>query len=180
MGHPSPDWAKAPAPMRPLRKLRVFLASSAELRADRDEFDRYFREQNDSLINEGVYLTIVRWENFLDAMSDTRLQDEYNKAICECDVFLSLFFTKTGKFTEEEFDVAHAQFQKTGRPLMYTYFKNASVDIDSLPREDFNSLRDFQKKLGERGHFYTRYGNMQDLKLQFRGQIEKILEKLKE
>ena len=54
----------------------------------------------------------MRWENFLDAMSETRLQNEYNKAVRDCDVFVSLFFTKTGKFTEEEFDVAHQQFKE--------------------------------------------------------------------
>jgi internalin A len=43
-------------------------------------------------------------------MSETRLQDECNKAIRDCDIFVSLFLTKTGKFTEEEFDVSHQQF----------------------------------------------------------------------
>ena len=174
-----PEWAKTATPVRSLQKMRVFLASSAELREERDEFDRYLREKNDELIDEGVYLTVVRWENFLDAMSERRLQDEYNEKIRECDVFVSLFFTKTGKFTEEEFEVAHAQFKKTGRPLIYTYFKKATVDIDSLPQEDFNSLRDFQKKLQDRGHFYTRYPNIEDLKLRFRDQIPKIRERLR-
>ena len=174
-----PEWAKTATPVRSLQKMRVFLASSAELREERDEFDRYLREKNDELIDEGVYLTVVRWENFLDAMSERRLQDEYNEKIRECDVFVSLFFTKTGKFTEEEFEVAHAQFKKTGRPLIYTYFKKATVDIDSLPQEDFNSLRDFQKKLQDRGHFYTRYPNIEDLKLKFRDQIPKIRERLR-
>ncbi len=73
-------------------------------------------------------MKIVRWENFLDAMSETRLQDEYNKAIRECDIFVSLFFTKTGKFTDEEFDVAHRQFKDTKKPLIYTFFKKAAVD----------------------------------------------------
>ncbi len=60
---------------------------------------------NDRLRKEGLYLQIVRWENFLDAMSETRLQDEYQE-VRECDIFVSLFMTKTGTFTEEEFDVA--------------------------------------------------------------------------
>ena len=42
-------------------------------------------------------------ENFLDAMSENGLQEEYNRKVRECDVFVSLFKTKTGKFTEEEF-----------------------------------------------------------------------------
>jgi hypothetical protein len=68
-------------PETELRKIRVFLASSAELRADRDEFDLYFQHQNDQFEKKGFRLNIVRWEYFLDAMSETRLQDEYNKAV---------------------------------------------------------------------------------------------------
>ena len=120
-----PGWANEAPPATPDRTIRIFLASSAELREDRDAFDLYFRQQNDQLRKEGFYLEIVRWENFLDAMSETRLQDEYNKAIRACDVFVCLFFTKTGKFTEEEFDVAHRQFKESGKPRIYTFFKNA-------------------------------------------------------
>ncbi len=99
----------------------------------------------------------MRWENFLDAMSKTRLQDEYNKAICECDIFVSLFFTKTGKYTEEEFDVAFREFKKKDRPRIFTFFKDAPVNIGSLRQEDLNSLRAFQAKLKELGHFTTVY-----------------------
>ena len=38
--------------------MRVSLASSSELREDRDEFDLYFCQQNDSLVNHGTYLTV--------------------------------------------------------------------------------------------------------------------------
>ncbi|ACF11461.1 conserved hypothetical protein [Chlorobaculum parvum NCIB 8327] len=97
------------------------------MREDRDAFDLYFRQQNDRLRKVGLYLEIVRWENFLDAMSSTRMQNEYNEAIRNCDLFVSLFKTKTGKYTEEEFDVAHQTFKDTGKPLIYTWFKDAYV-----------------------------------------------------
>jgi hypothetical protein len=171
-----PRWAKEETPVASPRKIRIFLASSSELREDRDEFDRYFRQQNDRLIEKGLYLEIVLWENFRDAMSETRLQDEYNKAVRACDIFVSLFFTKTGKFTEEEFDTAHQQFQETGKPLIYTFFKKDRVEIDTLREEDLSSLRAFQKKLAEHGHFYTRYENIEHLKRQFRDQLDKMLE----
>ena len=173
-----PVWANEAAPEQSLRKVRIFLASSSELWRDRDEFERYFREQNDSLVDHGVYLAIVRWENSLDAMSETRLQDEYNKALRECDVFVSLCFTKTGKFTEEEFDVAHGQFVTTKRPLIYTYFKDSAIMIGSARKEDLNSLWAFQEKLNKLGHHYTRYNNIDDLKVQFSRQVDKILDKL--
>jgi len=99
-----PGWAKEesrlkapPEPEKVERTIKIFLASSSELRADRDEFDLYFRQQNDTLRKQGIYLQIVRWENFLDAMSETRLQDEYNKEIRACDLFVSLFFYQDWK-----------------------------------------------------------------------------------
>ena len=61
------------APRQTRRTIRIFLASSSELRDDRDAFDLYFRQRNDFLLEGGTYLQIVRWENFLDAMSATRL-----------------------------------------------------------------------------------------------------------
>lgn len=157
-----------------VKTIRIFLASSSELREDRDAFDLYFRQQNDRLLKEGLYLKIVRWENFLDAMSVTRLQAEYNQAIRNCDVFVSLFKTKTGKYTEEEFDVAHHTFQETGKPLIYTYFQKATVSTNASNRDDLMSLWDFQKKLGELGHFYTEYESVGGLQNHFRDQLDKL------
>lgn len=171
---PAPRWTNkeiAPAPAT----IRIFLASSEELRGDRDAFDLYFRQLNDRLRTEGFYLEIVRWENFLDAMSETRLQDEYNKALAACDLFVSLFFTKTGKFTEEEFDVAHRQFRAAGKPTIYTFFKNAEIRTGNAPENDLQSLWAFKKKLRQLGHFYTMYDNIEHLKRQFRDQLDRLI-----
>jgi len=156
------------------KTVRIFLASSSELREDRDSFDLYFRQQNDRLLKEGIYLKIVRWENFLDAMSNIRKQDDYNEKIRECDLFVSLFKTKTGKFTEEEFDVAHQTFKDTGKPLIYTWFKQASVSTTQSCRDDLLSLWNFQKKLGDLGHYHTEYESVADLQKQFRDQLDKL------
>ena len=171
-----PGWANEMPVVTAHRTIRIFLASSSELREDRDAFDLYFRQQNDQLRKKGFYLEIVRWENFLDAMSETRLQDEYNKAICECDIFVSLFFTKTGKFTEEEFTVAHRQFKNNRRPLIYTFFKNADIKTGTARKEDLSSLWAFQEKLDKLGHFRTGYDNIEHLKRQFGDQLDKILD----
>lgn len=160
----------------PIKTITIFLASSEELREDRDAFDLYFRQQNDRLCQQGVYWKIVRWENFLDAMSDTRLQDEYNRKVESCDIFVSLFKTKTGSYTEEEFDVAHRAFKKQGTPRIYTFFQDAQVSTVSGTRNDLQSLWKFQDKLSELGHFWTRYKNTEDLHLRFRGQLDKLLD----
>jgi hypothetical protein len=154
------------------RVIEIFLASSEELSKDRNDFELYFRQRNDHLRKNGLYLKIIRWENFLDAMSETRLQDEYNKAVRSCDIFVCLFFTKTGKFTEEEFDTAHRQFELTRKPLIYTFFKKGQIDIDFAQEADLESLKAFKKKLKELNHYYTSYESIEHLNLQFRDQLD--------
>jgi internalin A len=171
-----PDWATAPAQpaeaptARELIELTIFLASSNELKEDRDAFELYFRQQNDRLRRQGMYLTIVRWENFLDAMSDTRLQDDYNRRVRTCDIFITLFKTKAGKFTGEEFDVAFDQFRKTGKSKIYTYFREGTVSLSQARRDDLTSLWDFKDKLTELGHFFTPYESAEHLKRHFKDQ----------
>jgi internalin A len=109
-------------------------------------------------------------------MSETRLQDEYNQAIHECDVFVSLFFTKTGKYTEEEFTTAYDHFMSTGRPFIYTYFKNAPISIGAAREHDLNSLWRFKDRLGELGHFPTEYDNIDQLQGKFIEQIDEMLD----
>jgi Ran GTPase-activating protein (RanGAP) involved in mRNA processing and transport/signal recognition particle receptor subunit beta len=168
-----PNWGRAVQPST-VKTIKIFLASSEELRKDRDDFDLYFRQQNDLLHKRGLYLEIVRWENFLDAMSETRLQDEYNKAVRNADIFVSLFMTKTGKYTEEEFDVALQAFKDTGKPIIYTFFKEAQVTTDAKGLAALTTLVKFQEKLQSLGHFYTKYKSPEHLRQLFRDQLDKL------
>lgn len=157
-----------------MKIIKIFLASSSELREDRDQFDLYIRQQNDALIHKGIYLRIVRWEKFLDAMSSTGLQDEYNKEVRDCDIFVSLFFTKTGKYTEIEFNTAHQQFLSTKKPIIYTFFKNADIKSGDVS-DEFFTLISFKKKLSKLKHFHTQYNEIEHLKRQFKDQLEMLL-----
>lgn len=172
--HVPDEWSSRTDVSR-LRKVKIFLASSEELRAERDEFDLYFRQRNDQFVEQGYYLEVVRWENFLDAMSETRLQDEYNAAVKTSDIFVSLFATKTGRFTEEEFDVAHESFIATKRPFIYTFFKATQINTAQAVESDLQSLWEFKRKLRALGHFLTEFSNVEELKLRFRDQLELLL-----
>ena len=101
---------------------------------------------------------------------------QIGKVVAGLDVFVGLFYTKTGNFTEEEFDTAHRAFKATGRPRIYTYFKTPSgKSLDARP-EDIQSLSTFQQKLAALGHFWTGYEDIEHLKRQFRDQLDKLLE----
>jgi hypothetical protein len=133
---------------------KIFLASSSELKEDRAEFQIFISRKNNDLVKKDVFLKVILWEDFLDAMSQTRLQDEYNKAIRDSDIFVMLFSTKVGQYTEEEFETAFGQFKVTKKPLIYTYFKDAATRTGDLDREDLKSLWAFQDKLKGLGHFW--------------------------
>ncbi|MEP0265587.1 COR domain-containing protein [Dokdonia sp.] len=157
------------------KRIKIFLASSYELKDEREQFEIFIHRENQLLYKKGVFIELIVWENFIDKMSQTRLQDEYNNAIKHCDIFVSLFFTKVGKFTLEEFETAFGQFQETGKPFVYTYFKNADIKSEDINEENMQSLFNFKKKLGDLGHFRTVFKNREDLQLQFKRQLEKIL-----
>ena len=171
-----PSTAAAASGSQALRTIQIFLASSSELIEDRDAIELHLLRMNDdNLGQQGLKLQIVRWENFLDAMSQTRLQDEYNEKAKSCDIFLSLYKTKTGKFTEEEFTAAYAAFRAKRKPIVYTYFKNVPIETASIT-EEINTLLAFKKRLSGLGHYPTHYKNIDDLKLQFQQQLHKLIE----
>ncbi|MDP3589674.1 MAG: COR domain-containing protein, partial [Methylobacter sp.] len=155
-------------------KKKIFLASSSELKVDREQFEIFINRKNKVLIDKGIFLELVLWEDFLDAMSATRLQDEYNKAVRECDIFLMLFCTKVGKYTGEEFSSAFGQFEVSKKPFIFTYFKESAISTTDLNRDDVQSLFQFKDKLNSLGHFPTIYKSVEDLQLKFTQQLDKL------
>ncbi len=82
-----------------MNKVKLFLASSSELENDRKEFEIFIGRKNISWHDKGIFLELVMWENFIDAVTKDGLQQEYNKAIRRSDLFVMLFCTKVGPYT---------------------------------------------------------------------------------
>ena len=72
-------------------------------------------------------------------MSETRLQDEYNKAMRACDIFVSLFFTKTGSSPRKS-SILRTASSRNRKPLIYTFFKNAEIQDRQHAGGRLNSL----------------------------------------
>jgi hypothetical protein len=151
--------------------ITIFLASSAELEADRREFEILIGRSD----SNKYQLKLVIWEDFLDVMARTRLQDKYNEKIRSCDIFVLLFFTKVGRYTDEEFTIAHTQFLETGRPRLFIFIKEEPVRLTDLDKEDVLSFYHFREKLEQLGHWPSKYKNIEDLKFQFITQLDKLL-----
>jgi len=158
-----------------MNKKKIFLASSSELQEDRKNFEVFINRKNKDWYDKGVFIELIVWEDFLDAVSQTRLQDEYSKAIKDCDIFIMLFFTKVGQYTEEEFETAFGQFKSTNKPFIFTYFKDAEINTSSADQTGLMSLSAFKEKLKKLGHFCTKYKSVEDLNLKFSQQLEKLV-----
>lgn len=89
---------------------------------------------------------------------------------------MSLFKTKTGKHNEEEFDMARQAFPADCTPLIHAYFMRGNIPNDKRHRKDLNSRWDFQDKLSELGHCHTEYSSIENLQLQLRRQLEKLMD----
>ncbi|GGH18001.1 hypothetical protein [Mucilaginibacter phyllosphaerae] len=119
-----------------------------------------------------IFLEVVGYENFPNAISNTGLQAEYNKALCACDMAVFLVFSKVGTFTNQEFDAAMAAFKNKQSPQIWTYFKNEALYPESIREEDIRSLFAFKKKLKDLMHYRTAYNNIDHLKYQFKVELD--------
>ena len=101
---------------KPMKTIKIFLASSEELENDRMAFGNLVRRLDKIYEKRGIHIELFEWEDCDAAFNGVRKQDEYNGHIKESDLFLALFHTKAGKFTLEEFDVATEEFRLHASP----------------------------------------------------------------
>ena len=70
-----------------------------------------------------ILLTSNNASDFFSRLNYLKLAQAHDKQLI-CDIFISLFFTKTGKYTKEEFNVAYGQFLKTKKSNWQIYSNN--------------------------------------------------------
>lgn len=144
------------------------MASSAELRKDRDLFGDFVSHLNNHYRRRGLFLQLDKWEYFdkTKAFDNHRTQDEYNKHVCNCDAFVCLFHTKAGEFTQEEFKLASDECCSRGLPL-FIYFRRLTL-WDKIKGVS-ESLDEFKKTCieSELQYFWGEYETNDKLHLDF-------------
>ena len=159
----------------PMQTINIFLASSSELKAERDAFRLYVGSQNDiHQESKNTLLRIVHWENYIDAVALKGKQAEYNESIETCHMVVCLFHRKAGQYTVEEFETALDLFRKNGRPLIYTYFKGDARELEEAAETDEEAagLLRFRSRLEGIKHYYNQFSETSDLLLHFRTQLD--------
>ncbi len=146
-----------------MRKIiKVFLASSiVEFANERLAIENFIRNVSDKFEEQyDVKIQPLLCENFDDAYSKVRKQEEYNEKIRGSELCFFIFFTKAGEYTREEFEVARKRFEETGKPKIYTYFK---VIKDEKAEQ---SIYDFMEELDKTlGHYYGTFEHIDTVKL---------------
>jgi hypothetical protein len=155
---------------RPIRTLRLFLASSSELEAERRAFEIFISRENKVLRKKHFHIEMLIWEDADDSLAKEGLQQRYNEMAAAADIFVALFWTKAGKYTQEEFTAALKNFMTSDKPVIYTYFKT-SVSGET-------QLTEFLQELRALKHYPTLFTDTGDLKYKFKGQLETLLPRL--
>lgn len=150
-----------------MRTIRIFLASSSELKADRLAFEIEINRKNKLLAEKEIFLHLDIWEDLSTKMSPSRSQDEYNKQIGAADIFVLLAWNKVGKYTEEEFDFAYSLFKSKKKPAIFTWFKEP-------PKAAEPSLQAFKDKLSGLEYFPAFYKDAADLWVQFNKELDRL------
>lgn len=154
------------------KTINLFLASSNELKEDRERIEIEIRRKNDLLQSQNIYISLKIWENESSHISQTRKQDDYNVVIKDSDLFVLLAYTKVGMYTKEEFEIAYNAYMDKHRPKkIFTYFKDYNA-----PEK---SLTDFKEYL-EQGlkHFPESYKDVNQLWNHLNKEIDRYIKEI--
>ncbi|MGL4943698.1 MAG: tetratricopeptide repeat protein [Thermoguttaceae bacterium] len=154
-----------------MKTIRVFLASSEELKSDRNEFSDLVLQLNDLFERRQIQIKLKRWEHLDASMGTSHKQEEYNNVIRECEMAMVLFWTKFGDYTKDEFETAYNELKAGRNPQkIYVFFK------DAVPEEMHEELKNFRGSFDTAyGHFYGKFSNVDTMRLQFLLQLELYL-----
>jgi hypothetical protein len=122
-------------------EIKVFLASSSELDIERAHVGDLFNDINSVLMDTNVRVRLLKWESFDPGFKGNRKQSEYDEQVKKADIFIALFRTVFGKFTEEETKIAaisHEQEKKPGE--LYCFIQDNIQERQFTPEKIKESL----------------------------------------
>jgi hypothetical protein len=150
-----------------MKKITIFLASSNELKPEREQFELAVYRKCKTWFEKGIFLHLDIWEDGPTAMSIAGTQNAYNDLVKRADIFVMLVWNKLGIYSAEEFETAFGQFISTQKPFIFTYFKTPTIDAEG-------SLHQFKEKLGQLKHFHSDFTDYNDLWNQLNKELDRL------
>ncbi len=147
-----------------MKKIKVFLASSDELRTERLELNEMIKNLNINVyLKKGVDINLFDWETHDNQYRTIAKQEEYNENVRNCDLFIGIFWTKAGRFTVEEFEIARETYDKTQHsPAIFVFFK------ETIAGQEDETLLAFKSRLfNDLSHYSTPFTNIYKVQYDF-------------
>src|SRR3990172_1272289 len=115
--------------MKPVQRIHLFLSSPGDVEPERAKVHAVAEQVNRMLGDSlGIVLEVIDWKTHI-VPDMGRPQEVINRQVRDYDIFVGIlwkrFGTPTGKAesgTEEEFNIAYANWQKFKRPRILFYF----------------------------------------------------------
>ena len=155
-----------------MKNITVFLASSDELKNDRNSFHSLVASLDEIFEPRGYRIRCRRWEDFSAFCTGSCTQDDYNRIVRASDICICMFHRKAGEYTIEEFNQALDEYVKNqSHPKTFVYIR-ALIEGEM---ED-EALKRFKEDLFDRvGHYWCNYATDDAMKLHFVMQLERII-----
>lgn len=146
--------------------IKVFVASSNELKDERDELAVPVLGLNGWLYSRGLEerVALEKWEYLDSSMGVDHKQEEYNRALRACDMAVGLCWRKFGEYTEREVAVARDEIAAGQRVRrLEIWFKEVAGEEGVRPE-----LAAFRERLEREGKVdVRRFASMTELRRLF-------------
>ncbi len=163
-----------------MKTIKIFIASSDEVKKEREELEKLINEKNLIYHDYGIYLKPEMWELQSRSFSDKRKQNEYTERLLDSDIAIFIFGIRIGEHTKEEFNIAYKNMKNRKKPhYIFTYFKNVNVNSRMLKNRQLselkkgNSLQNYIMKTLQQVYDY--YVTIDEIKLKVENEINRIL-----
>jgi tetratricopeptide (TPR) repeat protein len=155
-----------------MQTIKIFLASSGELRSERDGVFKIVADVNKQ--HTHLHLEVVEWE--LDLPSGNyegkRIQDAINPLLSECQIAYVLFYSKAGQFTVEELTLAQKKCDKT-----FVYFKTGFSTTDRAKYKLYDEVLEIREQLNKANQLiFKEYDDLTRFELHFKDDLNKYLQ----
>ena len=124
------------------QSVNIFVASSGELKEERKEFILIVNSINK--LYDHLKLEVIEWETDLESGSYQKenIQEEINPMLEDCQIVFVLFYSKIGKFTSEEYNLAINKKKK-----VFLYFKEGFTTKDPIKSKNHQEVLEFRDRV---------------------------------
>ena len=159
--------------------VKIFLASSSELADERQAIKLLIAEENNRYYKQGVFLHLVIWEELEKSFEEGGVQERFNEAMLSCDIMLTMFHTRVGPFTREEFDLALTKNKAGENPRkIQAYYKTTPVNLDEVSTEGFEQVKALQEVIKKEMQMYMTFDTTDALLREFKRQLDLMVQDL--